>query len=116
MTYAVRGRYRGATTFHPEAAAQCDRSQSIFKRSDLEWQKEWMGNSLKKTGELVARMYLDEPNPQLRPPLVKNDPEAIKDPRPLYDLPDSPQVPPVNVLLEQLRQTNWHWNEDNYNN
>lgn len=64
-----------------EPLGVCDISGQVFKRKDLLKQMEWRGNSLQWTGMWVGRPYLDSPNQQNRPPVVKADPVPVKNPR-----------------------------------
>ena len=66
---------------NPEALGICDYSGFVFNHKDLVKQMEWRGNNLVWTGMMVGRPYLDTPSEQNRPPLVKDDPKAIKNPR-----------------------------------
>jgi len=66
---------------NPVALGICDATGFVFKRTDLVKQMEWRGNSLKWTGFLVGKPYVDKPNEQLRTPLLKPDPVPVKDPR-----------------------------------
>jgi len=101
---------------HPSARGQCDTSTEIFNHKDLIYQKEWMGNQLRWTGSLVGKPFVDKPNPQLRPPLVKGDPKAVKDPRPAFYLTNSPPAPPLSVWAQQMLDCNWGLNQDLGNN
>jgi hypothetical protein len=66
---------------NPEALGICDYTDFVFNHKDLVKQMEWRGDSLVWTGWMVGRPYVDTPNEQNRPPLVKDDPRPIKDPR-----------------------------------
>lgn len=66
---------------NPEALGICDYTDFVFNRSDLVKQMEWRGNNLVWTGLMVGKPYVDVPNEQNRPPLVKNDPRPVKNPR-----------------------------------
>ena len=57
---------------------------------------EWRGDNLVWTGLMVGRPYLDIPNEQNRPPLVKNDPRPINDARPPTPYPD-PEYPVIGT-------------------
>lgn len=78
-------RYKGKRVtinpHNPEALGICDYSDFVFNHKDLVKQMEWRGDALVWTGMMVGRPYVDKPNEQNRPPLVKNDPKPIKDPR-----------------------------------
>lgn len=65
----------------PRAIGQCDITSSLFAHSDLIKQMEWRGDSLVWTGLMVGRPFVDKPNPQNRPPPVKNDPTVVQNPR-----------------------------------
>jgi hypothetical protein len=66
----------------PEALGICDYTGFVFKRKDLIKQMEWRGNALVWTGFYVGRPYVDQPNEQLRPPILPPDPVPVTDPRP----------------------------------
>lgn len=66
---------------NPEALGICDYTDFVFSHKDLVKQMEWRGDNLVWTGWMVGRPYVDVPNEQNRPPLVKDDPRPIKDPR-----------------------------------
>lgn len=66
-----------------EPIGVCDYSGFWFSKSDLVKQKEWRGNSLVWNGFLVGKPFADVPNPQARPPIVKNDPQPVDNPRPM---------------------------------
>jgi len=42
---------------------------------------EWRGNALVWTGFYVGKLYVDQPNEQLRPPILPPDPVPVKEPR-----------------------------------
>lgn len=79
---------------NPKALGECDRSGFTFNHKDLHKQMEWRGNNLVWTGLMVGKPFLDKPNEQNRPPLVKDDPRPVKNPRPPtpYTDPESPQI------------------------
>ena len=89
---------------NPNALGICDYSGFAFNRKDLVEQMEWRGNNLVGTNFFVGRQYLDTPQEQYRPPLVKSDPKPIYKPRPEQP---SPQTPPYDVLVKRLNNT---WN------
>jgi hypothetical protein len=74
----------------------CDRTGFTFNTKDLCRQMEWRGDNLVWTGLMVGRPYLDIPNEQNRPPLVKNDPRPINDARPPTPYPD-PEYPVIGT-------------------
>lgn len=58
---------------------------------------------------MVGKPYLDVPQEQNRPPIVKNDPRPVINPRlptPYID-PDTNQVLPNNQLVNKLNSFNW---------
>lgn len=67
----------------PEAWGCCDRCGFLYNLSDLQWQYEWYGNELKKTGYRCCRICTLPPNPQQRILHLPPDPEPVKDPRPI---------------------------------
>jgi len=48
----------------------------------LEKQLEWAGDQKIWTGIWVGKDEMDRPNEQLRTPIVKADPQPVKNPRP----------------------------------
>lgn len=98
---SMRGFYvrKGST----EPVGVCDFSGFWFSRSDLVKQMEWRGNSLVWTGFMVGRPFLDIPNQQLRPPLVKADPKVVMNPRPMgLELESGPPAPDSTIALSEL--------------
>lgn len=94
---------------NPEAVGQCDRTGFVFNHKDLVKQMAWSGNNLVWTGLLVGRPYVDDPNPQDRPPPLRPDPVPIKNPR----IPDEytteiRQSLPSDQLMAKLRNFNWN--------
>jgi len=83
MTYRPKGKYVAINENSPAALGVCDYSGFTFKREDLEKQMEWRGNALVWTGYMVGRPFLDEPNEQLRPPILPPDPIPVQNPRTL---------------------------------
>src|SRR3954463_13016780 len=86
-----------------DALGECDRSGFTFNKKDLCKQMEWRGNSLVWTGLLVGRPFLDTPNEQLRPPLVKSDPKSVSDPRPPVPYTD-PEYPVIGTYAQTVVQ------------
>lgn len=82
MSYRPKGKYVTIDEDAPEALGICDYSGFVFKKSDLVRQMQWRGNRLSWTGFLVGRPFVDEPNPQLKPPVLAPDPIPVLDPRP----------------------------------
>lgn len=58
----------------------CDRSGLMVAK--VYKQYEWQGNKKVWNGLMVAKEFLDVPNDQNRPPLIKKDPVPIYNPRP----------------------------------
>ena len=103
------GKYVTIDPENPSAVAVCDQSGFVFNHKDLVKQMEWRGDSLVWTGFLVGKPFLDIPNEQNRPPLVKDDPKAIKNPRipESYTDPESNPVLPHAQLMKKLNNMNW---------
>ena len=99
---AIRGPYVKKGIM--DSVGVCDRTGFWFSTQDLEKQMEWRGNSLEWTGLMVGKPFLDEPNEQLRPPLVKADPAVVKDQRPPQL---SPTAPSYEERLRALRSIIW---------
>lgn len=70
------------STKNPEAFAICDNCGFLYNHSDLVWQREWAGNVLINTQQLVCRKCNDTPNQQLRSIVIPADPLPIPYPRP----------------------------------
>lgn len=70
----------------PDALAVCERSGFTFNHKDLVWERQWQGTTLVNLRHLVARRFLDVPNPQLRTIILPPDPLPVLNPRPeAYD-------------------------------
>ena len=98
---SMRGSYvrKGST----EPVGVCDFSGFWFSHSDLVKQMEYRGNSLVWTGFMVGRPFVDIPNQQARPPLVKADPKVVINPRPMgLELESGPDAPDSIVSLIKL--------------
>lgn len=67
---------------NPRAAGVCDRCGFVYSHSDLQWEREWRGVAILKTGFLVCGRCLDRPNEQLKSRLMPPDPVPIRNPRP----------------------------------
>lgn len=105
MTMRPKGKHVGGVDpSHPEALGICDYTGFVHFRKDLIRQMEWRGNRLVWTGFLVGRDYLDKPNPQLKPPILKPDPVPVRDPRE-----PQPYLITWNTLFEPWEsiETNW---------
>jgi hypothetical protein len=99
----MRGSYvrKGST----EPVGVCDFSGFWFSQSDLVKQMEYRGNSLVWTGFMVGRPFVDIPNQQARPPLVKADPKVVMNPRPMgLELESGPNAPNSNVTVKNLNE------------
>jgi hypothetical protein len=81
MTGRPHGKHVNIDPSNPEGLGICDKTGFVFRRRDLVKQKEWRGTALVDTGFLVGRPYLDEPNEQLRTPILPPDPVPAKLPR-----------------------------------
>lgn len=106
-----KGKYVTIDPKNPQALGECDESGFTFNHKDLIKQMEWRGGNLVWTGLMVGKPYLDVPNEQNRPPLVKDDPKVVKNPRPPvpYTDPEVPQVLPYNQLIVKLQNIEWNW-------
>ena len=93
----------------PQALGVCDYTGFTFNHIDLEKQMEWRGNNLVWTGLMVGKPYVDDPQPQNRPPPVKADPRPVRNPRIPEDYtdPEGNQVLPNNQLANKLNNFNW---------
>lgn len=83
MGYFPKGKHVTIDVTNPDALGICDYSRFVHNRRDLLKQMEWRGDALVWTGFYVGKTYLDQPNEQLRPPILPPDPVPIKDPRPM---------------------------------
>lgn len=66
----------------PRALGVCDLCGKVTNHDTLEWQQEWAGYRLMRTGFLRCQPCIDKPQPQLRTFILPPDPVPIKDPRP----------------------------------
>lgn len=105
-----KGKYVTINPNNPSALGICDESGFVFNHKDLVKQMEWRGDNLVWTGLMVGKPYVDKPSQQNRPPLVKNDPKAIKNPRPPehYSSPDANPASSTEELMAKLNQTKWN--------
>jgi hypothetical protein len=97
---AQRGKYVKKGVL--EAIGVCDYSGFYFTKSDLVKQYEWRGNTLQWTGYLVGKPFLDIPNEQYRPPLIKGDPKSVENARPEEIGEDISNIS-ADMRLNQLR-------------
>lgn len=112
MSWVARwkGKHVTINPKNPNGLGECDESGFTFNHKDLVKQMEWRGDNLVWTGLMVGKPYLDVPNEQNRPPLVKTDPRPVINPRvpESYTDPDSNLVLPYNQLSLKLRNINWN--------
>lgn len=97
---------------HPEALGVCDDSDFVFNRNDLVEQREWRGNRLVGTNFYRGRPFLDVPQEQNRPPLVKADPYPVMDPR--LPQPDSDHYPLYGIPISSPQEVTAHLNTLNW--
>jgi hypothetical protein len=98
---SLRGKYVKKGSL--EAVGVCDYSGFWFSHSDLVKQMEYRGNSLVWTGFMVGKPFVDIPNQQERPPLVKADPYVVLNPRPMgLESGDGPDAPDAPIILDEL--------------
>ena len=88
---------------NPSPVAQCDRSGFMFNKTDMDFQYEWRGDSYVNTGLLVAKIFLDSPNEQSRPPLIKADPRPVENARPYVALKSEPNC----AVIASLERAHW---------
>lgn len=104
-----KGKYVRIDPNNPSGLRVCQRSGFVFNVEDTVYQKDWKGDGYIWTGLIVGKPFVDQPQEQNRPPLVKADPYPIKDPRPPipYIDPENNPVLPTSQLLDRLRNFNW---------
>ncbi len=105
MSYRPKGKHVTIDIENPEALGICDYTGFVHLRKDLVKQMQWRGNKLIWTGFLVGKDYLDIPQEQLRPPMLKPDPIPVKLPRPQYV---SGTTWNTNMMLFNLNQNFWN--------
>jgi hypothetical protein len=66
----------------PQAFAICDRCGFMYRHCDLQWDTQYHGRQIRRTGFLVCASCNDVPNPTLRPIVLPPDPVPILNPRP----------------------------------
>lgn len=77
-------RFKGRSNPQPYASRArgvCDRCQFVWDHFKLQWEMEYRGNSLMRTGFLVCPPCLDVPYQGRRPVLLPADPVPILNPR-----------------------------------
>ena len=94
---------------NPEALGICDRCGFNFNHTDLRKQMDWRGDNYIWGGLLVCERCYDKPQEQNRPPLVKDDPRPIKNPRlpTPYTDPNGNPILPNAQLTTKLQNFNW---------
>jgi hypothetical protein len=75
-------RYAETDPSAPRAWATCERTGFVTNAYRLQWQYEWRGTSLERTGHLIAEPYLDKPQRQLGAVILAPDPVGIMNARP----------------------------------
>ena len=112
MSFVARwkGKNVKVNSTNPQGLGVCDESGFDFNHCDLVKQMEWRGNNLVWTGLMVGKPYLDKPCQQNRPPIVKDDPVPLKNPRfpKDYDGMEVNPVEPYNNLFAKLNSVHWH--------
>ncbi len=105
-----KGKYVVIDPKNPAALGQCDDTDFTFNHKDLVKQMEWRGDNLVWTGLLVGKPYLDVPQEQNRPPLVKADPRPVINSRlPVsYIDPNANQILSNTQLTAKLNSFNWN--------
>lgn len=105
-----KGKHVRINPKYPDALGQCDESGLTFNHKDLVKQYQWRGNNLVWSGLMVGKPYLDIPNEQNRPPLVKDDPRVVTNPRPPvpYTDPEFPVVEGFPEILTELEEESFY--------
>jgi hypothetical protein len=102
-----KGKYVTIDPTNPSALGICDDSSFVFNHKDLKKQMDWRGDNFVWTGLMVGKPYLDKPQEQNRPPVVKGDPYAVKNPRvPDFNIVPTPVLPNAQ-LMQKLQNFNW---------
>jgi hypothetical protein len=109
MSYSPKGKHVTIDVRNPDAVGICDKTGFIHNRRDLWKQYEWRGNALVWTGFWVGKSYLDEPNEQLRTPILPPDPVPIQYPRPPKG--DIPYVPQNLNEVALAEACDYHWGD-----
>jgi hypothetical protein len=110
-----KGKHVNVSFENPEPLGECDQSGFTFNHKDLHKQMAWRGDRLVWTGFMVGTPYLDEPNQQSRPPLVKSDPTVVLNARPPegYISPDIDTSLTATERLASLEQNGFYSNNSN---
>jgi len=95
---------------NPSALGVCDDSGFVFNHKNLVKQMEWRGDNYVWTGLMKGPQYIDKPQEQNRPPLVKNDPRPVMNPRPPtpYTDPEYPVVDPFPEIIAELETESFY--------
>lgn len=109
MSFIARwkGKNVKVNSTNPQGLGVCDDSGFDFNHCDLVKQMEWRGNNLVWTGLMIGKPYLDKPSQQNRPPIVKDDPRAIRDARISSNYSSVREVDSHAKLLEKLNNEKW---------
>jgi len=81
MAYRSHGRAQVNTT-SPRAFARCDRCGFIYNHADLKFQFDFRGPQLQNLRILVCKPCTDNPQPQLKPIILTQDPMPVMNARP----------------------------------
>ncbi len=65
----------------PTAAGQCDRCDCTYSLNQLQWELQWRGLSIQRTGFRVCPRCFDTPAEFLKPLLLPADPQPVPNPR-----------------------------------
>lgn len=80
MSYRFHGR-ANVDPQHPSAWACCDNCGMLVNRRDLDWDVDWYGSKIQRTGYLVCPRCIDDPQEQLRAMAIPVDPPDVRNPR-----------------------------------
>ena len=81
MAWRYHGHVR-VSARSPRAAGTCDRCGRLWNHEDLSFQWDYRGNQLQNLRILVCRPCSDDPQPQLLPRILTQDPIPIWNARP----------------------------------
>lgn len=82
------GRARINST-HPEATGLCDRCGCLYDLKELQFEMQWMGPRLARTGYRICPRCFDKPFIFFKPILLGPDPLPVKEPRPPWWYPQA---------------------------
>lgn len=101
-------RYSGRSHVNPSrrgALGICDRCGFMYSLADLQFQREWYGNELRKLNLRVCPRCMDKPAEFRRAIRLPADPVPVQNPRPM-----SPAQPSRNRWDQGMRwDTNIQW-------